>query len=113
MIAFEALYLADDKELRYKLALRSAYLLGRSAGQRTKIFDSMSKAYALRSTTVHGSREFDEKTVESVLPVTENYLRRSIDLFLSKLAAGVTFKTLHGRLLDAAILRGSRGHLAD
>ena len=83
MIAFESLYIADDKELGYKLALRTAFLLGKN---RTKIFNDMKKAYDLRGQIVHGSKPADRAKLEETVPKTEDYLRRSIQkfLFLSK-----------------------------
>ena len=38
MIALESLYLSDDKELSYKLALRAAFVLTSSKKEREKVF---------------------------------------------------------------------------
>lgn len=80
MIAFESLYIADDKELRYKLALRTAFLLGK---KRAKTFEDMKKAYDLRGQIVHGNKPVDRPRLEETIPKTEDYLRRSICKFLS------------------------------
>lgn len=111
MIAFEALFLGDDKELSYKLALRSAYLLGRTAKIRTSIFNDMKKAYAFRNAIVHGRYKFDESLLKKTIPITESYLRHSIRFFLSILAQGATFSSIQKQLLDGIILHGSRAKL--
>jgi len=80
MIAFESLYIADNKELTYKLALRTAFLLGKT---RTKIFNDMQKAYGLRGQIVHGNMPVDKTKLEDTVPKTEEYLRLSIRKFLS------------------------------
>jgi len=80
MIAFESLYIADDKELGYKLALRAAFLLGK---KRVKIFNDMKKAYDLRGQIVHGNKQVDSSKLEETIPKTEEYLRQSIRRFLS------------------------------
>lgn len=80
MIAFESLYIADDKELGYKLALRTAFLLGKN---RKKTFNDMQNAYALRGQIVHGKKSADRSKLEETIPKTDDYLRRSIRRFLS------------------------------
>lgn len=91
MIAFEFLYLGDDKELGYKLRLRTAFLLGK---QRAKIFKDMSKAYNLRSDIVHGNKQVEMFELEEIIPKTEKYLRQSIRIFLSLLSQGHSLKSL-------------------
>ncbi len=54
MIAFEALYIADDKELGYKMASRASFLLAQDVKQRNQIFNMIKKAYSLRGKLVHG-----------------------------------------------------------
>ena len=80
MIAFESLYIVDDKELGYKLRLRTAFLLGK---KRAKIFSDMKKAYDLRGQIVHGNKQVDRSKLEETIPKTEEYLRQSIRRFLS------------------------------
>ena len=77
MIAFEALYLGDMQELKYKLAMRTAFFIGESK-ERKDIYTDMLDAYKLRSNIVHGSDKVKIESIKAILPKTENYLRRSI-----------------------------------
>lgn len=104
MIAFESLYIADDKELRYKLALRTAFLLGKG---RAKIFSDMKKAYALRGQIVHGSKRVKRSVLERIIPITEEYLRQSIRTFLVLLSQGHSLKQIRDNL-DKNILENGR-----
>lgn len=54
MIALEALYSSDARELRYRLSLRVATFLGKSDREREEILEFMKKAYDARSEIVHG-----------------------------------------------------------
>jgi len=104
MIAFEYLYIGDDKELGYKLALRMAFLIGQRPGEissdiqeettRELIFIDMKKAYDLRSKVVHGSKQLEQSEFEKIIPKTEEYLRQSIRRFLSLLSAGYSLEEL-------------------
>lgn len=85
MIAFESLYIADDKELGYKLALRTAFLLAKGEGNRKVIFSNMKKAYDLRSKVVHGGKQVKFSELENIIPKMEEYLRQSIQRFLALL----------------------------
>jgi len=105
MIAFESLYIGDDKELGYKLALRTAFLLGK---KKAKIFSDMKKAYALRGQIVHGNREVERSTLEETIPKTEEYLRQSIRRFLLLLSQGHSLKEIRETLLDENILKNGR-----
>ncbi|HUT97345.1 MAG TPA: hypothetical protein VMW60_04420 [Dehalococcoidales bacterium] len=103
MIAFESLYIADDKELGYKLALRTAFLLGKN---RTKIFMNMKKAYELRGQIVHGNKPVDRTKLEETIPKTEEYLRRSIRRFLS-LSKQYPISEIR-KLLDENVLKNGK-----
>lgn len=54
-IGLEALLIEDDKELGYKLRLRTANLLGLNGDDRQKIFSEIKVGYNLRSKIVHGN----------------------------------------------------------
>ncbi len=82
MIAFESLYIGDDKELGYKLALRTAFFLGK---KRKQIFSDMKQAYDFRGKVVHGTKKMDLLEIEKIIPKTEEYLRQSIRKFLALL----------------------------
>jgi len=103
MIAFESLYIADNKELTYKLALRTAFLLGKN---KTRIFNDMQKAYGLRGRIVHGNKPVDRLKLEEIIPETEDYLRHSIRRFLS-LSKQYSIKEVRKRL-DENILKNGK-----
>lgn len=94
MIAFESLYIGDDKELGYKLALRTAFLLAQDEDEIKAIFSDMKKAYDLRSKVVHGSKQVQRLELNDITPKTEEYLRHSIRKFLSLLLAGYSLDNL-------------------
>jgi hypothetical protein len=94
MIAFESLYLGYDQELKYRLALRVAVLLGRDEVERKTIFGKMRKAYKLRSDIVHGNRQLEWHDLEEIIYETEEYLRRSIRRFFSVLSKGYSLESL-------------------
>jgi hypothetical protein len=94
MIAFESMYLGYDQELKYRLALRVAVLLGGDKVERKTIFGKMRKAYNLRSDIVHGNRQLEWHDLEEIISETEEYLRRSIRRFLSVLSEGYSLESL-------------------
>lgn len=113
MIAFEALYLAEEQELAYKLATRAAYLLGNTQERRTFVYSALRKAYILRSKLVHGgdiphevkiAKRYSFETHEFVLEV-EDLLRESIKKFMDLLAR-YSHKQLLTALLDDNVLAG-------
>lgn len=111
MIGLEALYIADDKELSYKLAMRAAYLLAESAERRNDIFSIIMAAYGVRSRLVHGVEIKDKIKLRpgvfvSIHELTyhiREILRESILIFLY-LATSASHKNLTGSLLDENIL---------
>jgi len=104
MIAFESLYIADDKELGYKLANRTAFFLGK---RRSKIFGEMKKAYDLRGQIVHGNKKLDQSRLEEAIPRIRECLRQSIRKFLFLMAQGHSLKEIRKRL-DENILKNGR-----
>ncbi|MDG7041513.1 MAG: hypothetical protein JRN22_00475 [Nitrososphaerota archaeon] len=104
MVAFETICLEDEQELKYRLALRVACLVGRDAKTKITIFKDMRHAYKLRSDIVHGDTDVDDEEVESILPKTEEYLRVTIRKFLSLLSRGYKFAQIRPELLDKNIL---------
>jgi len=105
MIAFESLYIGDDKELGYKLRLRTAFLLGK---QRAKIFKDMKKAYDFRGQIVHGNIPPSRDELRGIVPKIEEYLRQSIIRFLSLLSKGMLLKEIREKLLDENILKNGK-----
>jgi hypothetical protein len=53
--ALEALLLEDDRELSYKLAMRTSTIVAKSSEERKSLFQFMKKAYDIRSKVVHGT----------------------------------------------------------
>lgn len=113
MIAFEALYLAEEQELAYKLATRAAYLLGDTQERRRFIYGALRNAYNLRSKLVHGgdipgevkiTKSHSLKTSEFVFEV-EDLLRESIKKFMD-LLTHYSHKQLLTTLLDDNVLAG-------
>jgi hypothetical protein len=95
MIAFESLFIGDDKELGYKLAIRTAFLIGNNV-ERNSIFTHMKHAYDIRGKTVHGSehKEKDDQKLKEIIPKNNEYLRRSIVKFISILKNKYTLEEL-------------------
>ncbi len=108
MIAFEALYLNNVPELRYKLALRAAYLIGIDADERKTIYKRVSDAYKMRNDIVHGNHAVNPHIIEQILPDIEDYLRRSIRNILTLISAGWKHDKIKVDLLDTYILKGGR-----
>lgn len=88
-IAFEALFAPDQTaELRYRVSLRIARLLGRTGSEREAIFKRMRQSYDWRSHIVHGGGPPTAKRKKELGPFnealleTEDALRRSLRLWL-------------------------------
>ncbi len=94
--AFESLYLGHDQELRYRLALRAAFLLGGiNKKYRNNIFNFMKKAYKLRSNIVHGNNTPEKDILRPIVIITREFLRQSICKFLFLLSQGNTLNELN------------------
>ena len=111
MIGLESLYIADDKELGYKLAMRAAYLLGKTPKQINTIFSAIVAAYGVRSKLVHGSEIKAKIKMTPGVFVSDfeltysirNILRESILVFFD-LSKSYSHKALTASLLDQNIL---------
>jgi len=101
IIALESLYLGDDKELRYKIAIRAAFLIAKGKKERKRVFKLLREAYKARSKIIHGA-EAPENLGELIIN-TEEYLRQSIKRFLT-LSERYTLNQLKKSLLDNNIL---------
>ena len=108
MIAFESLYLGDPQELTYKLALRTAFLLGKRKDKRKAIFSDMKKAYDYRSRIVHGGSPPSRDELGGIVPKTEDYLRQSIRRFLLLLSQENSLKEIREKLLDENIIKNGK-----
>jgi hypothetical protein len=106
-VAFEALFLLEASELSYRLALRTATLLGDSYQERREITNFMRDAYVLRSQIVHGKTpKIKKKTIDlkEYVPRLENYLRHSIIKYF-KIIRQFKDQTAILRYLDQEILK--------
>jgi hypothetical protein len=68
---------SDRGELRYRTALRGAYLLGKDGGNRREIFNTLRSAYDARSSAVHAGVLTKKGLIES-LPVADTYCADAI-----------------------------------
>jgi len=113
MTALEALYLDNEPELTYKLAIRASYLLGDKPERRNDIFSTLKAAYYVRSKLVHGGKVPPNVSIApgvaiSSLELTQRIraiLRESILAFLNLLKS-TTHKELVKTLLDKNVLAG-------
>jgi hypothetical protein len=112
IIGFEALLLGDQPDLRYKLGLRGAALLGETAEQRERTFNELSEAYKKRSEFVHGGNpkavaKIGEEQVSlgDFVDMIEDRLRSAIKKFL-QLCTTQTEKQII-QSLDEKLIRGS------
>jgi hypothetical protein len=103
MVAFESLYIGDDKELGYKLRLRTAFLLNKNRGQ---IFQDMKDAYDLRGNIMHGNEKINLKKVNATEPIIKEYLRQSINKFLTLLTQEIQFKEIKNKLDENILTNG-------
>ena len=116
MIALEALLLADQQELKYKLALRGAALIGNNAEDRKRIYDELGEAYNQRSKTVHGDLPKNKKQIvigstrlsfDELVGRVEEHVRSAIKKFLSP--SEVQEGEEIGKALDEQLVKGLCG----
>ena len=79
-IAFESIYVQDNAELSYKLAMRCSHLLSSTSAGRISAYEKLRKAYNLRSQIVHGNNWKDLEINEGI--ELEELVRQSIRKFL-------------------------------
>ena len=86
VFALEQLYLRDESEktyLTYKLAMKCAFLLSEDPVSRKQIFKNVREGYTTRSKIVHrGKRLTDNEETMNLIIKLEEYLRKSIRLYL-------------------------------
>lgn len=112
-IAIEALFSPTDKmELRYRIALRVAHLIGKPGDEREEIYRTLLSSYNLRSDVVHGKKltirqPKDMKMSErKIVDRTEEYLRCSIRVIV---LSDKVFDDNAAKSMDMAIARGHEG----
>jgi len=103
MIAFEALYIENERGIKNKLALRTASLLGNNQPLRDKIFNDMKEYYQERCDIVHVLNEVTrDKLCEITVPNTQELLRQSIRNFLTLLLLGYSFYNIKDKIKELA-----------
>jgi hypothetical protein len=73
--------LNDHTELRFRTALRAAWLLGSDVEERKEIFHCLRKAYDARSAAVHTGRLKDKSQIDG-LQLAEEYCATAMRRFL-------------------------------
>jgi len=81
-IALESIYIRDNSELSYKLALRCSHFLSSTSTERMSMFKTLRETYNLRSQIVHGNNWKDLEINEAM--ETEELVRQSIKKLLDK-----------------------------
>ena len=79
-IALESLFLSQqpNQELKFRLAVTGAWLVGENADDRRQVYDTLVRAYDLSSTAVHGSDVNKKKDGAPVLAKALAVCRRGI-----------------------------------
>lgn len=104
MIAFESLYIGDERGIKNNLALRTASLLGESQELRERIFNDMKYAYKRRCDIVHVVEHVTREELQGIVPKTEEYLRQSIRKFIELLFEGYSLEDLKRKIKELAKL---------
>jgi hypothetical protein len=98
MIAFESLYIGDERGIKEKLASRTASLLAENQTSRDEISNDMKDAYQKRCNIVHVIGDVTRVELQMITPKTEDYLRKSIRCFISLLSEGQSLNEIRGNL---------------
>lgn len=84
MISFEAMFLQNEGELKFKLSNRVAVLLGKTSGEREIIREIINQSYQWRSDIVHGNPKHPLKIQGNIISEVdlavkvEDILRKSL-----------------------------------
>ncbi len=104
MIAFESLFISrDEKWIKKKLSLRTAYLIRNRADYKNKVISNMKASYKYRSNIVHDNKPPNRNTLREVVDYTGYYLRQTIIRFLSFLAQGMAIQQIRNKLEEDII----------
>lgn len=91
-IAIESLFINDDKknELSFKIKIRAAFLLGKSADERFEIAELFRNLYGYRSSAVHGAKINAQKIkdIKKDLELGIQYMVLAIKRIISICASG-------------------------
>jgi len=96
IVSLEALMLPDVRqELEYRLAVRTAVLLGDSPTERLQIFKDIREAYRTRSNIIHGGLVKNSGELLDMVDKVQEYLRLAIRKFI-----GIMEMESHKRLVS-------------
>ncbi|MHC1592740.1 MAG: hypothetical protein ACXQT1_01510, partial [Methermicoccaceae archaeon] len=115
IIVLESLLLSGGEmsEMSYRLGLRAAHLLAKSAEDRERIFETVKAAYDLRSRVVHGNEPTkkvkigkEEYALKDVVPLVEDVSRRVLTYFCKNYPHTKNKDSIEE--IDRRILRGEQ-----
>jgi len=107
MIAFESLFIsADEKWIKKKLSLRTAFLIRNRTDHRNIVVSNMKKSYKYRSNIVHDNNPPHRDTLRDAVDYTGYYLRHSILKFLSLMAKGNSTQQIRNKLKENILHNG-------
>lgn len=106
VMGLEALFLENESELKYRLALRVSQLLGYLNEDPLKVFEKVSEAYEYRSSHVHGSVLSTEKQwkVKEALDQIWRYLRKSILIWMAEDLSSEAKKRSFLKQIDSSLI---------
>ena len=110
VMGLESLFLENETELRFRLAVRVAQLLGCMNEDSSTVYATVSEAYDYRSSHVHGSVLTADKKLKAkeVLDKIWRYLRKAILLWLVEDVSSEAKKRLFLKQLDKALIDDSQ-----
>lgn len=103
VIGLEALFLAENQELSYKLSMRVSKFMCCLGYDGLITYEQVKKAYSLRSSYAHGDSKPDDKTNEETLNYISKCLRFGIIYFIRADKDSKKSKTAFLRLLDESL----------
>lgn len=106
VMGLEALFLEQETELRFRLALRTAQVLKYLGDNPQEVFDTVYEAYGYRSAHVHGSILSDKEAaeVQGVLKKIWRYLRKSLLFWLAEGIASDSKKKQLLKDIDSSLI---------
>lgn len=113
----ESLYIMENQELAYRLSLRMATLLGKTAQEIEKIYKDTKAMYGIRSAIVHGGSIKEPQEIFLAKHVCKygDYLRKSIlaffDLFSKYKNKEEILRSLDHALLDFNLRKNIQKYL--
>jgi len=112
VMGLEALFLENETELRFRLALRVAQLLGYLNEDSLIVYNTVSEAYDFRSSHVHGSvLSPDQKgKANEVLKHLWRYLRKAILIWIVEDVSSEKKKRALLKQIDGALINDTQRH---